>query len=99
MGADGRYVSVDELVYFFIWYGDHRYLHVLTHSSPTRRSSDLAPTTGRARGASTRLSWCRAATEAGHPGAARGDVGRLDEPRDAAAMVGDRKSTRLNSSH
>src|SRR3546814_20586847 len=26
---------------FFSGYGDHRYLHVLTHSFPTRRSSDL----------------------------------------------------------
>src|SRR3546814_15732056 len=26
---------------FFEGYGDHRYLHVLTHSVPTRRSSDL----------------------------------------------------------
>src|SRR3546814_1953078 len=26
---------------FFKCYGDHRDLHVLTHSSPTRRSSDL----------------------------------------------------------
>src|SRR3546814_15533439 len=25
----------------FEWYGDHRDLHVLTHSFPTRRSSDL----------------------------------------------------------
>src|SRR3546814_5217719 len=27
---------------FFLWYGDHQDLHVLTHSFPTRRSSDLA---------------------------------------------------------
>src|SRR3546814_14694389 len=27
--------------FFFDCYGDHRYLHVLTHSFPTRRSSDL----------------------------------------------------------
>src|SRR3546814_18884449 len=26
---------------FFLCYGDHRDLHVLTHSFPTRRSSDL----------------------------------------------------------
>src|SRR3546814_14587196 len=26
---------------FFSWSGDHRDLHVLTHSFPTRRSSDL----------------------------------------------------------
>src|SRR3546814_21048549 len=28
---------------FFELYGDHRDLHVLTHSFPTRRSSDLPP--------------------------------------------------------
>src|SRR3546814_1800731 len=28
-------------LFFFEWYGDHRDLHVLTHSFPTRRSSDL----------------------------------------------------------
>src|SRR3546814_9247911 len=29
------------MFFFFYWYGDHRYLQVLTHSFPTRRSSDL----------------------------------------------------------
>src|SRR3546814_15835791 len=29
------------LMFFFYRYGDHRYLHFLTHSFPTRRSSDL----------------------------------------------------------
>src|SRR3546814_17677820 len=29
------------LYFFFSCYGDHRDLHVLTHSFPTRRSSDL----------------------------------------------------------
>src|SRR3546814_2661443 len=31
-------------VFFFNCSGDHRDLHVLTHSFPTRRSSDLFPT-------------------------------------------------------
>src|SRR3546814_4602052 len=31
------------LFFFFYLFGDHRYLHVLTHSFPTRRSSDLLP--------------------------------------------------------
>src|SRR3546814_13320590 len=35
----GTYYSV--ILCFFEWYGDHRGLHVLTHSCPTRRSSDL----------------------------------------------------------
>src|SRR3546814_6167560 len=30
-------------IFFFERYGDHRDLHVLTHSFPTRRSSDLDP--------------------------------------------------------
>src|SRR3546814_18545428 len=30
------------LFFFFSLYGVHRYLHVLTHSFPTRRSSDLS---------------------------------------------------------
>src|SRR3546814_4170694 len=29
------------LIFFFEWYGDHRDLHVLTHSCPTRRSAEL----------------------------------------------------------
>src|SRR3546814_16853445 len=37
------------LVFFFLeWYGDHRDLHVLTHSFPTRRSSDLRERNGAA---------------------------------------------------
>src|SRR3546814_10782116 len=30
-----------EYAIVFVVYGDHRYLHVLTHSCPTRRPSDL----------------------------------------------------------
>src|SRR3546814_1072788 len=33
-------------VFFFYCYGDHRELHVLTHSFPTRRSSDLLSSAG-----------------------------------------------------
>src|SRR3546814_8995251 len=37
-----EYMDVLMIVYcFFELYGDHRDLHVLTHSFPTRRSSDL----------------------------------------------------------
>src|SRR3546814_11747679 len=39
-------VAGRRLCFLFEWYGDHRDLHVLTHSFPTRRSSDLA-TVGR----------------------------------------------------
>src|SRR3546814_4915644 len=37
------YICADYIFFFFFFlgYGDHRVLHVLTHSFPTRRSSDL----------------------------------------------------------
>src|SRR3546814_16553786 len=35
--------STFSVMFFFECYGDHRNLHVLTHSFPTRRSSDLLP--------------------------------------------------------
>src|SRR3546814_10502520 len=38
------------IVFFFLGYGDHRDLHVLTHSFPTRRSSDLKAANLRADG-------------------------------------------------
>src|SRR3546814_1905534 len=34
-------MSVTIVWFGFVWYGDHRDLHVLTDSYPTRRSSDL----------------------------------------------------------
>src|SRR3546814_181954 len=42
-------------MFFFSLYGDHRDLHVLTHSFPTRRSSDLAWPCPRC----CRCTWCR----------------------------------------
>src|SRR3546814_11969544 len=39
----------DYFMFFFLRYGDHRDLHVLTHSFPTRRSSDLTSWQTRAR--------------------------------------------------
>src|SRR3546814_15985921 len=33
-------MSFSRFFFVFYRYGDHRYLHVLTHSFPTRRSSD-----------------------------------------------------------
>src|SRR5207253_6907928 len=73
-------------------YGDHRDLH----SFPTRRSSDLSrprhsvrrSLAATARAMRTELTWWS-------PGAA-GSRGRL---RRARLSAGDRKSTRLNSSH
>src|SRR3546814_6152251 len=40
-------VSALCLVFFFLLYADHRDLHLLTHSFPTRRSSDLSRARGR----------------------------------------------------
>src|SRR3546814_1095736 len=37
------YTSQQLSDFFFSWYDEHRDLHVLTHSFPTRRSSDLKP--------------------------------------------------------
>src|SRR3546814_9037916 len=51
---------------FFELYGDHRDLHVLTHSFPTRRSSDLQSNRSR-RTAHIRLAVC------GHNGLPRGE--------------------------
>src|SRR3546814_13788353 len=39
-----RLASVVVFIFFFYGYGGHRDLLVLTHSFPTRRSSDLRPT-------------------------------------------------------
>src|SRR3546814_18452119 len=81
--------------FFFELYVDHRDLHLLTHSFPTRRSSDLL------------LDQERDPLAAGHKRV--GDIRRQrDIPktgaRDGHRVVGgqrteDRKSTRLNSSH
>src|SRR3546814_15918540 len=101
-------VVLDSLIsiLFFELTGDNRYLHVLTHSFPTRRSSDLLP---------QRLD------RRGHQRIDRGRVAKVARQRDMVAAeriakgtqllgVGarhrepralrrDRKSTRLNSSH
>src|SRR3546814_15520759 len=37
-------LSIIFYLFFFELYGNHRDLHGLTHSFPTRRSSDLGPT-------------------------------------------------------
>src|SRR3546814_17964576 len=101
-------------MYYFVFelYGDHRDLHVLTQSVPTRRSSELAPrsTDGRpARSRATTLArgwWpCGSRSPAMLAATCRGSVrsigGRsgLAGQERAAALAEDRKSTRLNSSH
>src|SRR3546814_14620436 len=103
------------ILFFFYVYGDHRDLHVLTHSFPTRRSSDLVPvrafTAAGQRGlttlpsGSTRSSGARQPALFGASGASeRMKYSAADSTAAGAALTGprvcgDRKSTRLNSSH
>src|SRR6056297_1318826 len=50
--SSSTFIYIQKLLepkFFFKCYGDHRYLHVLTHSFPTRRSSDLFPLASRTR--------------------------------------------------
>src|SRR3546814_10730863 len=63
--------------FFFEWYGDHRELHVLTHSCPTRRSPGLHRDAGGGdrRAARARRSQC-------------GEGGVRTEGRDAADRAG-----------
>src|SRR3546814_18919583 len=97
--------------FFFYRHGDHRYLHVLTHSFPTRRPSDLM---------TPALPGQVDCTAAAKINLYLRVVGRradgyhlLDSlfaftglgdrlsirPGNALTLVADRKSTRLNSSH
>src|SRR3546814_17945276 len=83
----------------FEGYGDHRDLHVLTHSFPTRRSSDLVyqrPVRAPEQAVSVR----------GHEGIVKGPrvgverrVGGMADHGQLNPDAADRKSTRLNSSH
>src|SRR3546814_16025897 len=67
-------------------YGDHRVLHVLTHSFPTLRSSDLARWPGFLTGFDGERQVVKTRAD--------------DAPVPMGAVLeGDRKSTRLNSSH
>src|SRR3546814_19385800 len=89
--------------------GDHRELHVLTHSFPTRRSSDLndsvipnrwarAPGAGRRSSGSTAGRLAALSVErsaAAKPGWAASRAAWSGQPRKSV----DLKSTRLNSSH
>src|SRR3546814_18659404 len=45
------------VTFLYEWYGDHRDLHVLTHSFPTRSSSDLGVVLCRTRPPLTRDIW------------------------------------------
>src|SRR5207253_9183326 len=85
---------------------DHRYLH----SFPTRRSSDLTSTTGRASASDDRgtaspdcfpVSMPLPPSAASRPGGRQGLEVSSRRPSAAALCISkpDRKSTRLNSSH
>src|SRR3546814_1519803 len=70
------------LLFFFECYGYHRDLHVLTHSFPTRRSSDLAGAAQGGRGAYRRPRSGRRFDPRGHPRLGdRGDRDRRGEDR------------------
>src|SRR3546814_20432744 len=98
------------VVFFFVWDCDHRDLHVLTHSFPTRRSSDLT-IEARRRDFRQLLGELLEVFEEEHFGAEidRGQFDRTAFERmrerqvreEAFLALGrqDRKSTRLNSSH
>src|SRR3546814_19734857 len=89
---------------FFVCYGDHRDLHVLTHSFPTRRSSDLLDQQPLPKPSTP------AAQPSSHENVRGADYYTQEELFDddpthpepvapTAAGRQDRKSTRLNSSH
>src|SRR3546814_18711235 len=77
---------------FFLLFGDHLDLHVLTHSFPTPRSSDLGKLSPHH----------RRFTHGGQRGQCADGKPALRRILDAAQIAQafeDRKSTRLNSSH
>src|SRR3546814_12782299 len=89
------------LFFFFESYGDHRDLHVLTHSFPTRRSSDL-----HANFSDTEIGdvvlMCGTWLGVGHGLKALGIGSVFAVPASEVTLRRlrkDRKSTRLNSSH
>src|SRR5690349_25156315 len=89
--------STTDLFFFFYCYGNRRDLH----SFPTRRSSDLERRLGGrgqpGGGWSGRVSRCAAGrSRSSRPDAARGAGAQV---RRGSRLRGDRKSTRLNSSH
>src|SRR3546814_17562314 len=95
------------LSFFFEGYGDHRDLHVLTHAFPTRRSSDLIVGVNKYRRQDEDL---LETLEVDNAKVREGQIARINRvkaSRDQAACDaalkalrdGDRKSTRLNSSH
>src|SRR3546814_12154613 len=71
------------LLFFFYLYGDHRDLLVLTHSFPTRLSSDLARRVAAMFAADAELD-----AVTGRPTTGRGEVDELADPLDVEADEG-----------
>src|SRR3546814_12084913 len=92
------------MLFFFVCYGDHRDLHVLTHSFPTRRSSDLCDQP-KLMGSGMNITvlfihgeWLSAAAWDNFSSRYRA-CGYTCIAPPWPLSEGDRKSTRLNSSH
>src|SRR3546814_16039381 len=93
---------------FFVCYGDHRELNVLTLSFPTRRASDLCSSAASSSSAAARLT-CGGEGRSASCAPVGGGDNRMagDSPIGCVGVFGgcffmaeeDRKSTRLNSSH
>src|SRR3546814_17553875 len=101
------YTTLSPVVFFFYCYGDHRDLHVLTHSFPTLRSSDLRSEVEVARSGRPVGKLFAAPSHGDHderPGhvAIHGNCPCCLPTADQGGYEVDpldRKSTRLNSSH
>src|SRR3546814_16822101 len=97
------------IIFFYEGYGDHRDLHVRTHSFPTRRSSDLGSEPYKCPKDIAKAK--QLFEEAGYKGEPitilRGTDHQYINPANLvmiqqlrkAGFLKDRKSTRLNSSH
>src|SRR3546814_12054438 len=101
------------MLFFVYLYGDHRDLHVLTHSFPTRRSSDLDFEQAAHHAALAHVMLRQICAQIAHNAALlaqmKSRIALIDSPsqlhlivktsEDAPRMTEDRKGTRLNSSH
>src|SRR3546814_4195361 len=84
-------ISVISLfAFFFYCSGHHRDLHVLTHSFPTRRSSDRRPWRGCRTPARSRCGCCRSGGSCSRCCRLGVAVHRVADPQHAAAVAPDR---------
>src|SRR3546814_19848175 len=93
-------------IFFFYGYGDHRDLHVLTHSFPTRRSSDLNFLSIGVFTLARKIPRNKTVICFGTEKTPRHDAAGINEVFNEVVWIiygvtdkVDRKSTRLNSSH